>query len=90
MIEKGGMVVWEINVGRDPTSLVPAYAGIVPVHKNHIDARAIPILENHVNARTVHIPENHIDTGTIPILESRVDARTVHIHADMPTGVRIP
>ena len=78
MTEEGGMVVWEINVGRDPTSPVPTYAGIIPVHKNHIDARAIPILENHV------------DTGTIPILESRVDTRTVHIHVDMPIGVWIP
>ena len=69
--------MWEINVGRDPTSLVPAYAGIVPVHKNHIDARAIPILENHVNA------------GTVPILESRVDAGIVHIHTNMPIEVRI-
>ena len=90
MTEKGGMVVWEINVGRDPTSPVPAYTGIIPVHKNHIDARAILILENHVDAGTVHIPENHVDTGTIPILESRVDTRTIHIHADMPIGVRIP
>ena len=90
MTEEGGMVVWEINVGRDPTSPVPAYAGIIPVHKNHIDARAIPILENHVDAGTIHIPENHVDTGTIPILESCVDTRTVHIHVDMPIGVWIP
>ena len=53
MTEKGRMVVWEIDVGRDPTNLVPEHARIIPVHKNHVDTGAIPTPENHVNAGTI-------------------------------------
>ena len=49
------MVVWEIDVGRDLTSLVPVHVRIIPVHKNHIDAETIPILESHVNVGTNHV-----------------------------------
>ena len=38
IIEKGGMVVWEIGVGEDPTNLAHVHVGIVPIHKNHADA----------------------------------------------------
>ena len=72
------MVVWEIDVGKDPTILVPGHAGIVPVHKNHTDAGATPI------------PENHIDAGIVLILGSRVDVGTDHVHAGILTEVQIP
>ena len=78
MTEKGGMVVWEIDVGRDPTSLVPVHVRIITVHKNHVDVGTVPI------------PKNYIGVGTVPILESRVDVGIVHVHADMPTEVWIP
>ena len=78
MTEKGGMVVRETDVRRDPISLVPVHVGIVPIHKNH------------VNAGTVPIPKNHVNAGTVPILESSVDVGTVHFHTDMLTGVRVP
>ena len=89
MTEKGGMVVREIDVGRDLTSSVPIHAGIIPIHKNHVDVGTTPVHKNHVDAGTVPIPENHVVVATIPILKSRVDVETVHIHADMLTGVRI-
>ena len=89
MTKKGGMVVREINVGRDPTSLVPIHAGIVTIHKNHVDVGTAPIHKNHVDTRIVPILENHVNAGTVPILESRVDAGIVHIHTNMPIEVRI-
>ena len=70
----GGLVMREIDVGWDSISPVPVHAGIVPIHKNHVDVEIVPI------------PESHVDTGTIPILESRVDTGTVHVHVDMSTG----
>ena len=78
-----------IDVGRDPTSPVPIHAGIVPIHKNHVDVGTTPVHKNHVDAGTVPIPENHVVIATIPILKSRVDVETIHIHADMLTGVQI-
>ena len=78
MTKKGGMVVWEIDVGRNPTSPAPVHVRIVPIHKNHVDTR------------TIHTPKNKVDAGTVPILESRINIGTVHVHADMPIGVRIP
>ena len=78
MIEKGGLVVREIDVGRDSINPVPVHAGIVPIRKNHVDARTVPILESHD------------DTRTFPNLESCVNARTVHDHMYMPTEVQIP
>ena len=90
MTEKGGMVVREIDVGRDPTSPVPIHAGIIPIHKNHVNVETTPVHKNHVDVGTVPIPENYIGVGTIPILESRVDVGIVHVHANMPTGVWIP
>ena len=90
MTKKGGMVVREIDVGRDPTSSVPVHAKIIPIHKNHTDIGTTSVHKNHVDAGTVPIPENHVDAKTDPILESYVDAETVHIHVDMLTGVRIP
>ena len=89
MTKKGGMVVREINVGRDPTSSVPIHAEIVPIHKNHVDVGTAPIHKNHVDAGTIPILKNHVNAGTVPILESRVDAGTVHIHVNMLIGVRI-
>ena len=90
MIEKGGLVVREIDVGRDSINPVPVHAGIVPIRKNHVNARTVPILENYVDARTVPILESHDDTRIVPNLESRVNARIVHDHADMSTEVQIP
>ena len=55
------MVVSEINVGRDPTSLVPVHVGIILVHKNHVDAGTIPILKSRVDVRTIHV---HADMPT--------------------------
>ena len=89
MTEKGRIVVKEINVVKDPTSPVPIHAGIVPIHKNHVDVGTALVHKNHVNAGTVPILENHVNAGTVPILESRVDAGTIHIHANMPIEVRI-
>ena len=85
----GGLVVREIDVGWDSISPVPVHAGIVPIHKNHVDVGTTPVHKNHVDAGTVPIPENHVVVATIPILKSRVDVETIHIHADMLTGVRI-
>ena len=89
MTEKGGMVVKEIDVGRDPTSPVPVHAGIIPIHKNHFKVETAPVHKNHVDVGTVPIPKNYIGVGTVPILESRVDTGIVHIHANMPIEVRI-
>ena len=61
MTEKGGMVVWEIDVGRDPTSLVPVHVGIITVHKNHVDVGTVLFLESHVDVGTIHI---HADMPT--------------------------
>ena len=61
MTKKGRMVVWEIDVGRDPTSLVPVHAGIIPFHKNHVDEGTVPILESRVDVRTIH---DHADMPT--------------------------
>ena len=71
------MVVWKIDVGKDPTILVPVHTEIVPVHKNHADVGATPI------------PENHVDAGIVLILGSRVDVETDHVHAGILTGVWI-
>ena len=90
MTEKGRIVVKEINVVKDPTSPVPIHAGIVPIHKNHVDVGTALVHKNHVNAGTVPILENHVNAGTVPILESCVDVGTIHVHVDMLTGVRIP
>ena len=70
--------MWEIDVGRDLTSLAPVHAKIVPIHKNHIDVGI------------VHTPENHFDVGTVPILRSRVDVGTDHVHMGILIGVQIP
>ena len=78
MTEKEGKIVWGIDVGRDPTSLVLVHVGIVPIHKNHADVGATPIPENHIIARTVLI------------LGSRIDVGSTHVHAGMLTGVQIP
>ena len=90
MTKKIGMVVREINVGKDPTSPVPVHVGTIPIHKNHVDVGIVPVHKNHINAGTVPIPENHIDVEIVPILESRVNSRTIHIHVDMLIGVWIP
>ena len=78
MIEKKGKIVWGIDVGGDPASLVLVHVGIVPIHKNHADVGATPI------------PENHIGAGTVLILGSRIEVGSVHIHVGMLTGVQIP
>ena len=90
MTKKGGMVVREIDVGRDPTSPVPVHAKIIPIHKNHTDIGTTSVHKNHVDAGTVPIPENHVDVGIVPILDSHIDSGTVHIHTNMLIGVRIP
>ena len=61
MTEKGGMVVWEIDVGRDPTSLVPVHVRIITVHKNHVDVGTVLFLESHVDVGTIHV---HVDMST--------------------------
>ena len=53
--EKERIVVWEIDVGGNPTNPVHVYAGIVPVHKNHVDAEA------------TFIPKNRVDIGTVRV-----------------------
>ena len=55
MTEKGGTVVWEIEVRRDPASLVPVHAGIVPFPENHVEAGIVPILESRIDAGIVHV-----------------------------------
>ena len=72
------MVVREIDVGRDLISPESVHTGTVPILENHIDVGIVPI------------PKSHVDTGTVPILKSCVNAGTFHVHADKPTGVRIP
>ena len=55
MTEKGGMLVWEIDVGKDPASPVPVHAGIVPFPENQVDAGTVPILESRIDVGTVHV-----------------------------------
>ena len=55
MIEKGGLVVREIDVGRDSINPVPVHAGIVPIPESHIDAGTIPNPESRVKNETIHI-----------------------------------
>ena len=84
------MVVWEVNVGGNPTNPVHVHAEIVPVHKNHADTEATLIPENHVDTGTIHTPKNHINAGTVLILENRVDVMIVHVRTGMLTEVQIP
>ena len=72
------MVVWEVSVGGNPANPAYVYAGIVPIHKNHVDAEATFILKNHV------------DAGIVLILENCVDVKTVHVLAGILTGFWIP
>ena len=55
MTEKEGILVWEIDVGRDPVSPVPVHAGIVPFPENHVEAGIVPILESRIDAGIVHV-----------------------------------
>ena len=64
--EKGGTIVWEIEVGRDPTSPVPVNPGTVPFPENHVDAGIAPILESRINAGTVHVHANMPTEVRIP------------------------
>ena len=61
IIEKRGMVVWKIKVGKDPASSIHVNIGIVPFPKNHVDAGTAPILESCINVGTVHV---HTDMST--------------------------
>ena len=61
IIEKRGMVVWKIKVGKDPASSVHVNTGIDPFPENHVDARTAPILESHINVGIVHV---HTDMPT--------------------------
>ena len=73
MTEKGGMVVRETDVRRDPISLVPVHVGIVPIHKNHVNAGTVPILESSVDVGTVHF---HMDMLTGVRVPQRSDDPT--------------
>ena len=81
------MVVWEIGVGGNPTNPAHVHAGIVPVHKNHIDTEATLIPENHVDAGTALIHANHADTEVILFPKSHVVDETVCVRAGMLTEV---
>ena len=72
------MIVWEIDVGGNPTNPVHVHVGIILIHKNH------------ANAEATLIPENHVDVGIVLIPENRIDIGIVHVRAGMLTGVRIP
>ena len=73
MTEKGGTVMWEIEVGRDPTSPILVHAEIVPFPENHVDARTVPILKSCVDARTVHV---QVDMPTEVRIPQRSDSPT--------------
>ena len=73
MTEKGGMVVRETDVRRDPISLVPVHVGIVPIHKNHVNAGTVPILESSV------------DVGTVPFHTDMLTGVQVPQRSDDPT-----
>ena len=66
MTEKGGMVVRETDVRRDPISLVPVHVGIVPIHKNHVNAGTVPILESSVDVGTVHFHTDMLTGVRVP------------------------
>ena len=73
MTKKGGMVVWEIDVGRDPASPVPIHVGIVPFLENHVDAGTVPILESPIDVGTVHV---HADMSIKVWIPQRSDGPT--------------
>ena len=56
----------EIDGDWDSISPVPTHVGIVPIHKNHVDAGTVPIPESHVGAGIVPIPERS-DGPTTPL-----------------------
>ena len=66
MTSKGGMVVWEIDVGRNPTSPVTVNTGIVHFPKNHVDVGTVPSLESRVNAGTIHVRADMLTEVRIP------------------------
>ena len=66
MTEKGGMVVRETDVRRDPINLVPVHVGIVPIHKNHVNAGTVPILESSVDVGTVHFHTDMLTGVRVP------------------------
>ena len=66
MTEKGGMVVRETDVRRDPISLVPVHVGIVPIPKNHVNAGTVPILESSVDVGTVHFHTDMLTGVRVP------------------------
>ena len=78
IIEKGELIVGEIDMGRGLISPVP------------IDTRTVHICRSPVDPGIVPIPKSHDNVGAIPIPESRVDTGTVHAHVSMSTGVQTP
>ena len=66
MTEKGGMVVRETDVRRDLINLVPVHVGIVPIHKNHVNAGTVPILESSVDVGTVHFHTDMLTEVRVP------------------------
>jgi len=58
--------VWEIEVGRDPASLVPINTETVHFLENHVDVGTAPILESRVNAGIVHIHVDMLTENQIP------------------------
>ena len=46
MIEKGELIVGEINMGRGPINLVPVDVKTVRIRESPVDVRIVPILED--------------------------------------------
>ena len=55
MIEKGELIVGEINMGRGPINLVPVDVKTVRIRESPVDVGIVPILESHVDTGTTHV-----------------------------------
>ena len=60
------MVVWEIDVGGNPTNPVHVHTGIIPVHKNLANAEATLIPKNRVDVGTVRVHVGMLSGVRIP------------------------
>ena len=66
MIEKGELIVGEINMGWGPINPVPVDVGIAPIPKSHVNTGTVPILESRVNTGTIHIHTSMLTEVQIP------------------------
>ena len=55
MIEKGELIVGEINLGRGAINLVPVDVKTVRIRESPVDVGIVPILESHVDTGTTHV-----------------------------------